>query len=130
MKATYRVLQLRSPGVLEAGERAVPDIGRGEVLIAVEACGVCGADLGDIAAERQEGAAPRVPGHTVIGRIVATGSEVPEIWVRGQRAGVVCNNRCSNRRCIATSLRRFLRGHGEWRGNGVADGKPSPIPFR
>ncbi|WP_258231491.1 alcohol dehydrogenase [Achromobacter pulmonis] len=69
-------------------ERPIPEPGAGEVLIAVEACGICGADASDI-----EGADPalqphRVPGHEVVGRIVELGAGVPARWTIGQRVGV------------------------------------------
>ncbi|APG87158.1 alcohol dehydrogenase (plasmid) [Sinorhizobium americanum CCGM7] len=69
-------------------ERPTPTPGAGEVLIAVEACGICGADVSDI--ERADSALnpPRVPGHEVVGRIVALGQNTPSIWKIGQRVGV------------------------------------------
>jgi alcohol dehydrogenase len=88
MKAFYRAVQITRPGVLELVERKTPVPGDGQVLIEVEACGVCGADARDI-----ENAAPgspdaRVPGHEVVGRIVAMGGNTPSIWKPGQRVGV------------------------------------------
>jgi alcohol dehydrogenase len=72
------------PGVLELVERPVPNPGPGEVLLKVEACGICGADAGDI-----EGAKVlRVPGHEVVGRIVSTGPNVSDMWPVGKRVGV------------------------------------------
>lgn len=88
MKPTYRAMQVSRPGLLELVERATPTPGDGEVLVAVEACGVCGADAADI--ERADPALrpPRVPGHEVVGRIVARGAHTPSIWRLGQRVGV------------------------------------------
>ena len=88
MKTTYRAMQVARPGILELVERKTPTPGSGEVLIAVEACGICGADIGDI--ERADPALhpPRVPGHEVVGRIVALGGGTSPIWKVGQRVGV------------------------------------------
>ncbi|HEJ3384380.1 alcohol dehydrogenase [Pseudomonas aeruginosa] len=87
MKATYRAMQVSQPGILELVERQTPVPGSGEVLIEVEACGICGADVGDI--ERSEPVQPpRVPGHEVVGRIAALGANTPSIWQVGQRVGV------------------------------------------
>lgn len=86
MTKTYRAMQVTTPGTLELIERPVPVPGTGEVLIAVEACGICGADVGDI--ERADPAAKRVPGHEVVGRIAAVGENVASIWRVGQRVGV------------------------------------------
>ena len=88
MKATYRAMQVSRPGVLELVERATPLPGVGEVLIAVEACGICGADSADIDGADPELQPPRVPGHEVVGRIVALGEHTPGIWQIGQRVGV------------------------------------------
>ncbi|CAO3456297.1 Alcohol dehydrogenase (EC 1.1.1.1) [Azospirillum argentinense] len=86
MTATHRAMAITAPGHLALVERPVPVPETGEVLIAVEACGVCGADRGDI--ERADPALRRVPGHEVVGRIMALGPQVPAIWSVGQRVGV------------------------------------------
>jgi alcohol dehydrogenase len=88
MKSTYRVMQITRPGVLELAERPTPAPGPGEVLIEVEACGVCGADALDIEQADPALAPPRVPGHEVVGRIAAIGAGTPPLWQIGQRVGV------------------------------------------
>ncbi|MFV0297392.1 MAG: zinc-binding dehydrogenase [Hyphomicrobiaceae bacterium] len=79
---------ITAPGRLELANRPVPVPAAGEVLIAVEACGMCGADAADIARVDPDGHKPRVPGHEVVGRIVAVGEAVPSIWRTGQRVGI------------------------------------------
>lgn len=86
MTAFYQAMQISHPGRLELLERPVPVPEAGEVLIRVEACGICGADRGDI--ENADPAARRVPGHEVVGRLMALGSNVPAPWQVGQRVGV------------------------------------------
>jgi len=86
--ATYRAMQVTTPGVLEPVERETPSPETGEVLLAVEACGICGADANDIENADPKLQPPRVPGHEVVGRIVALGPNVPSIWSVGQRVGV------------------------------------------
>lgn len=86
MPNTFRAVVVTAPGQLELIEREIPTPGTGEVLIAVEACGLCGADANDI--ERSDGSWPRIPGHEVVGRIIALGAETPAIWREGQRVGV------------------------------------------
>jgi alcohol dehydrogenase len=88
MKSTYRAMQAVRPGVLELAERETSAPGPGQVLIAVEACGVCGADAADIDKADPARQPPRVPGHEVVGRIVALGAGVPALWKLGQRVGV------------------------------------------
>ncbi|MBP1885046.1 alcohol dehydrogenase [Sinorhizobium mexicanum] len=118
MKTTYRAMQVTTPGRLELVERPTPEPGVNEVLIAVEACGICGADASDI--DRADPALdpPRVPGHEVVGCIVALGPNTPSIWKVGQRVGVGrlgghCNecgecrrgrfNLCRNRPIVGSS---------------------------
>lgn len=81
---TYRAMEVVAPGKLALSHRKRPEPEAGEVLIAVEACGICGADQGDI----EDGMSGRVPGHEVVGRILALGAGVPAIWQIGQRVGV------------------------------------------
>jgi len=88
MKNTYRAMQITAPGMLELVEREVPTPGPGEVLIDVEACGICGADAADIEGADPAHQPPRVPGHEVVGRIAAIGAGTPAIWEMGQRVGV------------------------------------------
>lgn len=87
-KPTYRVMQVVQPGTLELAEREIPSPGADEVLIAVEACGVCGADAADIEGADPSLVPPRVPGHEVVGRIAALGDGVSSRWQIGQRVGV------------------------------------------
>lgn len=81
-------MQVTAPGKLELVERPIPAPGPGEVLIAVEACGIYGADVGDIERPDLSASPPRVPGHEVVGRIVAAGAGVPAVWAPGKRVGV------------------------------------------
>ena len=87
-RKTYKAMQVTRPGVLELVERETQMPGAGEVLIQVEACGICGADAGAI--EGREGGLqyPRVPGHEVVGRIAAIGAGASSFWKVGQRVGV------------------------------------------
>lgn len=88
MKLTYRAMQVTQPGTLELVKRETPTPGTGHVLIGVEACGICGADASDIEWADPLLNPPRVPGHEVVGRIVALGDNVPAMWKLGQRVGI------------------------------------------
>ena len=88
MKSTYLAMQVSRPGTLELVERPISSPGHGEVLIAVDACGICGADVNDIEGANIDTQPPRVPGHEVIGKLVALGDGVPSIWKLGQRVGI------------------------------------------
>jgi len=77
----------KSGGNFELVERNIPEPGRTQVRIKVEACGICHSD-----AIVKEGhwpglQYPRVPGHEIAGRIDAVGADVAN-WKPGQRVGV------------------------------------------
>jgi len=83
-----KVAQVSKPGGnFEIVERPIPEPGRAQVRIKVEACGVCHSD----AIVKQSGFPglqyPRVPGHEIAGRIDAVGDDVTQ-WKPGQRVGV------------------------------------------
>jgi D-arabinose 1-dehydrogenase-like Zn-dependent alcohol dehydrogenase len=83
-----KAVQVSKPGGnFEVVERPIPQPGRGQVRIKVEACGICHSD-----ALVKEGywpgiQYPRVPGHEIAGRIDAIGADVT-LWKPGQRVGV------------------------------------------
>jgi len=85
LRTSYRAMQVTRPGILELVERETPTPGAGEVLIDVEACGVCGADVADIEGADSALQPSRVPGHEVVGRIAALGPNTPSPWKVGQR---------------------------------------------
>jgi propanol-preferring alcohol dehydrogenase len=65
----------------------LPDPAPDQVLIEVEACGVCRTDLHVVDGELPDPKLPIVPGHEVVGRVVAAGRTV-EALKPGQRVGV------------------------------------------
>jgi D-arabinose 1-dehydrogenase-like Zn-dependent alcohol dehydrogenase len=83
-----KVVQVsKAGGNFELIERNIPEPGRNQVRIKVEACGICHSD-----ALVKEGywpgiQYPRVPGHEIAGRIDAVGADVTN-WKPGQRVGV------------------------------------------
>jgi len=86
--AGMKAVQVSKPGgSFELVERTIPEPGRAQVRIKVEACGICHSDV-----LVKEGLwpglqYPRVPGHEIAGRIDAVGSDVTN-WKPGQRVGV------------------------------------------
>jgi D-arabinose 1-dehydrogenase-like Zn-dependent alcohol dehydrogenase len=83
-----KAVQVGKPGGnFEIVERPIPQPGRAQVRIKVEACGICHSDV-----LVKEGLwpgiqYPRVPGHEIAGRIDAIGADVT-LWKPGQRVGV------------------------------------------
>ncbi|ATE62556.1 alcohol dehydrogenase [Thauera sinica] len=83
-----RAMLFERPGqALRMAELPVPVPAAGEILLRVEACGVCRTDLHLIDGELPDPVLPMVPGHEIVGRVVATGSGVRGVAV-GQRMGV------------------------------------------
>ncbi len=80
---TMKAIQVAAKGEpMKLVEIPVPTPGEGQILIKVEACGVCHGDAKII-----EGAAssyPRIPGHEVVGIVETDG----EKWSKGQRVGI------------------------------------------
>jgi L-iditol 2-dehydrogenase len=64
----------RGPGDLRVEDVPVPEIGPGELLVRVAACGVCGTDLKKI--EKGLASPPRIFGHEIAGRVAGVGSGV------------------------------------------------------
>ena len=83
-----KAVQVSKPGGnFEVVERPVPQPGRGQVRIKVEACGICHSDALVKEGYWQGIQYPRVPGHEIAGRIDALGADVT-LWKPGQRVGV------------------------------------------
>jgi D-arabinose 1-dehydrogenase-like Zn-dependent alcohol dehydrogenase len=89
MTNTYRALQISKPGTWDLVTRDIPEPGQGQVLIKVEACGVCHSDVLCVEGHFPGVQYPRVPGHEVIGKIVKLGANVNEkFWKVGDRVGL------------------------------------------
>jgi propanol-preferring alcohol dehydrogenase len=72
---------------LRETERSTPAPAPGEVTIRVHACGVCRTDLHVVDGELAQPKIPIVPGHEIIGTVVAKGASV-ERFELGDRIGV------------------------------------------
>ena len=105
---TSRAMVLTRPGTpLALVERPVPSAGPGELVVAVEVCGVCRTDLhvvdGDLPARRPT----IVPGHEVVGRVQAVGADVADVAI-GARVGVAWLHAACGRCRFCTSGRENL----------------------
>ncbi len=86
--APMKVAQVPAPGAdFQIVEREIPRPGAGQVLIKVQACGVCHSDVLTKEGSMPGIQYPRVPGHEVVGLIDEVGDGVSE-WTKGQRVGV------------------------------------------
>lgn len=131
--SSEEVLQQRSiraavflgPNRVEVLDRPVPQLAtRSDVLIAVEACGICGTDLHLLSDPPRHPATPGVVlGHEIVGRVVEVGSETVGIPV-GERVVVAPNTWCGScQMCRAGVLSACLHSStiGIFRDGGLAD---------
>lgn len=109
---------------LEVADLPLPEIGVDEVLVRVEACGICGSDVHGYDGSSGRRIPPIVMGHEAAGTVAATGTNVHG-YAKGDRvtfdSTVYCGaceycqrgevNLCSNRQVIGVSCRDFRR-HG------------------
>ena len=80
-----KAMVLDSPGTpLRKAELPAPEPGPGQVVVAVDACGVCRTDLHVVDGELSEPKLPLVPGHQVVGRVVEPGGR----FAAGARVGI------------------------------------------
>ncbi len=98
---TMQAWAVHTPGPLDTRplrlvERAVPTPARDEVLLEIEACGVCRTDLhlaeGDLSPRHPA----TIPGHEVVGRVVDRGADVDRFDL-GTRVGVAWLRRTCGR---------------------------------
>ena len=78
------LLQPRTSLRLE--QRALPAVSAGQVLLKVRACAVCRTDLHVVDGELSDPTLPIVPGHEIVGEVVARGADAP--LAIGARVGV------------------------------------------
>jgi propanol-preferring alcohol dehydrogenase len=83
-----RAMRLMAPGsALTPSELTLPPPGSEEILIRVEACGVCRTDLHLLDDELPDIHCPVTPGHEIVGVVVDRGHDVSRFAV-GDRVGV------------------------------------------
>jgi L-iditol 2-dehydrogenase len=117
-------LLLSSYNNLEIAEMPVPAVGAGEVLVRVEACGICGSDVHGYDGGSGRRIPPIVMGHEAAGTVASVGSGVTGFAV-GDRvtfdSTIYCGecafckrgevNLCDNRQVIGVSCGDYRR-HG------------------
>lgn len=118
-----RALLVTEPGSMSVETLPDPAPGPGDVVVAVDACGVCGTDLhvrdGDYPVTRY----PIVPGHELAGTVVARGKDVRAIEIGAFVAvdPVVACGYCMPCRAGWTNLCENWRGYGVALNGGFAD---------
>lgn len=113
--ATMRVARLYAWGDVRVERVPVPAAGAGEVVVRIDACGLCGSDALEwyVAAK-----APIVLGHEPVGTIIDAGDDVADLTV-GDRVFVHHHAPCL--RC-AECTRRLWSNCSTWRRNQLEPG--------
>jgi len=94
MNTNMRAMQIHETGRLSStysglslGQVPVPEPGLGEVLIKIDACGVCHTEVDEIENRTPPSRLPMIPGHQVVGRVVSAPGNYSGNQV-GRRVGV------------------------------------------
>ncbi|HAG09169.1 MAG TPA: alcohol dehydrogenase [Desulfotomaculum sp.] len=83
-----RAMILEAPGKpLREADVPTPEPGPGQVLIRIRACGLCRTDLHIMDGELKEPKLPLIPGHQLVGTVIAAGAGA-ERFAQGTRIGV------------------------------------------
>lgn len=102
MPKSMRAGVYREKGVVRVEEVPVPEVGDGEVLIKVAACGICGTDIKKIFQRYVE--PPQILGHELAGTVVAIGRGVSK-WRLGDRVMSFHHSPCGD--CFYCKNRLF-----------------------
>ena len=119
-----KTLVLTQYNCFEIQDWPVPEIGPGEVLVQVAACGICGSDIHGMDGSTGRRRPPIVMGHEAAGTIADKGADVHG-WTVGDRvtfdSTIFCGtcwfcrrgqiNLCDNRRVLGVSCDEYRR-HG------------------
>ncbi|MCQ4083635.1 zinc-dependent alcohol dehydrogenase family protein [Streptomyces sp. RB6PN25] len=90
-----RAVVVTEPGRTAVVEMPDPLPGPGEVVIRVSSCGLCGTDMHIVGGELPSVRYPVVPGHELVGDVVAVGEDVPGVAVE-TRVAVDPNMPCGS----------------------------------
>jgi propanol-preferring alcohol dehydrogenase len=81
------MVMTRPSAPLELRDVPIPEAGPGQLLIRVSACGICRTDLHVVDGDLTDPELPLIPGHQIVGYVVAAGSGASN-FKPGQRVGV------------------------------------------
>ena len=119
-----KALVLKDYNVLSYEDVPEPEVGPGEVLVRVKACGICGSDVHGMDGSTGRRIPPIIMGHEASGVVAETGARVTS-WKAGERvtfdSTIYCGtcrfcqrgeiNLCDNRRVLGVSCDAY-RQHG------------------
>src|SRR3989344_5199574 len=88
-----KALIFRGPNDYSVEEKPMPQIGEGEVLLKVIACGLCGTDVKVFRNGHRGITPPMIPGHEIVGEVTETKSSTAGVRV-GDRVIVIAHIGC------------------------------------
>jgi len=115
-----RIAPIESRPLVEA-QLPTPEPKDGEVLMKVSVCGLCHTDLDEIEGRLPPAALPAVPGHQVVGTIVAKGPAVTKHHL-GDRVGITWLYSSCGRCPYCATDRENLCPDARWTGKDVHGG--------
>jgi L-iditol 2-dehydrogenase len=118
--ATMRAVVYRGKDDVRLETVPVPEIGAGEILLRIHACGICGTDLKKIHSGSHS--APRIFGHEMAGTVAAVGAGVTA-WKVGDRAMAYHHVPCGD--CYYCSKKTFAQCESYKRVGTTAGFEPS-----
>ena len=113
-KQSMTVLEIEKPNHFNTQSVTLPTPAPHEVLIKVQACGICGTDIHILKGEYL-GDYPIVPGHEFAGDILAIGNDVTR-FKQGDRVAVEPNISCGNCHFCLENKENFCKN---WSATGV-----------
>lgn len=93
MAQCARLVEVGFDTDLQVGPQSPPSPGAGDVLVRVDACGVCHRDLIDRSGRFAWLSTPVIPGHEAAGTVIEVGGDV-DTWVPGDRVATLHRDRC------------------------------------
>src|SRR4030095_15515576 len=117
---------------LRLAEVPVPTPAANELLLRVNACGICRTDLHVVEGELPVRRSPLIPGHQIVGRVTAVGALVDTVRI-GERVGVAWLNRTDGKCEYCRTARENLCDQAEFTGwtvdGGYAEYAVAPASF-
>ncbi len=117
---------------LQLSETPIPIPADDELLLRVDACGICRTDLHVVEGELAVRRTPLIPGHQIVGRVTARGSLVDSFNI-GDRVGVAWLNRTCGTCSYCLSGRENLCDQAQFTGwsvdGGYAEYVAAPASF-
>ncbi|MEM1582725.1 MAG: zinc-dependent alcohol dehydrogenase family protein [Candidatus Bathyarchaeia archaeon] len=113
---SLRAAYIERPYSIRVIEAEKPTPGLNEILVKVEACGVCGTDIHIYEGEAGIAKYPLIPGHEFSGRVVEAGADASKYVSVGERVAVDPTVTCGHCTFCRSGRKHFCR---EWSPIGV-----------